>query len=100
MHKLNTERRHNQGSASKSRRTQIQLKRAYYTGVPPTHINVPMSDQDGSVQKILHEQVERVNKPQMALSSKQLEKLAQDLRLPYGVKQLKMEMKRIRAGCT
>ena len=44
-----------------------------------------MSDQDGSVQKILHEQVERVNKPQMALSSKQLEKLAQDLRLPYGV---------------
>ena len=60
-----------------------------------------MSDQDGSVQKILHEQVERVNKPQMALSSnKQLEKLAQDLRLPYGAKQLKMEMKRIRAGYT
>ena len=45
---------------------------------------VPMSDQDGPVQKILHAQVERVNKPALNLSNNQLEQLAQELRLPYG----------------
>ena len=60
---------------------------------------VPMSDQDGPVQKILHGQVERVNKPALTLSNNQLEQLAQDLRLPYGAKQLKYEMKRLRAEC-